>query len=83
MGIVSSRVSSVAQADTVFEKMQRVVKKFLDKPLSNYGYILDDDEIPDKCWLEQLLLVQKEYESDIVTGPTIPYFIEENAFANF
>ena len=40
--------------------------------------ILDDDEIPEPSWLENLLLVQKEYDSDIVTGPTLPYYLGEN-----
>ena len=38
--------------------------------------IIDDDEIPDPSWLENLLLVQKEYSSNIVTGPVIPRFEE-------
>jgi len=45
VGIVSSKVSDSVQAEAVFEKMQRIVKKFLDKTLQNYGYIPDDKEI--------------------------------------
>ena len=45
VGIVSSRIGVNNQAEAVFEKMQRIVKKFLDKPLYNYGYIPDDREI--------------------------------------
>jgi len=45
VGIVSSRIDIPLQAEAVFEKMQRVVKKFLDKTLYNYGYIPEDKEI--------------------------------------
>lgn len=45
VGIVSSRIDLPAQAKAVFEKMQRIVKKFLDKSLYNYGYIPEDAEI--------------------------------------
>jgi len=45
VGIVSSRISVPDQAEAVFEKMQKTVKRFLDKPLCNYGYLPDDPEI--------------------------------------
>jgi glycosyltransferase involved in cell wall biosynthesis len=40
--------------------------------------IVDDDEVPNKQWLEQLLKVQAEYEADIVTGPVYPCFEDDN-----
>ena len=45
VGIVSSRIANPPQAEVVFEKMQRIVKRFLDKPLSHLGYIPEDEEI--------------------------------------
>jgi GT2 family glycosyltransferase len=35
---------------------------------------IDDDEVPEPNWLEQLLLVQQQYKADIVSGPVLPYF---------
>jgi succinoglycan biosynthesis protein ExoM len=36
--------------------------------------MLDDDEVPDRVWLAELLQVQATTKADIVTGPVVPYF---------
>lgn len=51
----------------------------LASPTADFIAILDDDEIPRTSWLENLLLVQKEYNSDIVAGLVVPYFPEETS----
>lgn len=35
---------------------------------------IDDDQIPDEAWLQELLRVQSEYHADIVAGPVLPIF---------
>lgn len=35
---------------------------------------IDDDEIPDPAWLDELLAASDTYESAIITGPVVPMF---------
>jgi succinoglycan biosynthesis protein ExoM len=38
---------------------------------------IDDDEVPDPSWLDNLLSVQQTYNADVVSGPVLPHFVEE------
>lgn len=44
----------------------------------NFDFIafIDDDEVPQPSWLDQLLQVQSLYSADVVAGPVLPYFNE-------
>jgi succinoglycan biosynthesis protein ExoM len=37
--------------------------------------ILDDDEVADVNWLDELMTTQQEFEADIVTGPVLSHFM--------
>ena len=37
---------------------------------------IDDDEVPDEHWLDELLRVRAEYGADVVGGPVVPHFPE-------
>ncbi|MBW4605550.1 MAG: glycosyltransferase [Calothrix sp. FI2-JRJ7] len=45
---------------------------------TNFLAFIDDDEVPDKFWLDELLFVQQTYNADIVTGPVIPHFMKSD-----
>lgn len=37
---------------------------------------LDDDEVPEPSWLDELLYIQELYYADVVAGPVLPRFTE-------
>lgn len=37
---------------------------------------IDDDEVPEPTWLDELLYVQQLYNADVVAGPVLPYYDE-------
>lgn len=37
---------------------------------------VDDDEVPEPFWLDELLFVQRSYAADVVGGPVLPHFYE-------
>jgi MinD-like ATPase involved in chromosome partitioning or flagellar assembly len=44
VGVLASRITSPAQAKSVFNKMQQVTDKFLHKSLYNYGYLSEEEQ---------------------------------------
>ncbi len=49
----------------------------LADPQTDAIAIIDDDEVPVPNWLDELLWVQQKYDADVVTGPALPHFVEE------
>lgn len=50
----------------------------LASEVTDFFALIDDDEVPDPFWLDELLFVQQEYNADVVTGPVEPHFEDEN-----
>ncbi|KYC35901.1 glycosyl transferase family 2 [Scytonema hofmannii PCC 7110] len=47
-------------------------------PNTNFVAFIDDDEVPNPSWLDELLSVQQIYDADVVTGPVLPHFIQSD-----
>lgn len=45
---------------------------------ADFVVFIDDDEVPDPSWLDELLFVQQTYDGDVVTGPVLPYFTQRD-----
>lgn len=43
-------------------------------PQTDFIAFLDDDEIPEPTWLEQLLLIQTRTQGEVIFGPVLPSF---------
>lgn len=57
----------------IAEARNRALKEIGD---AAFVAFIDDDEVPDKAWLDELLSAQAEFTADTVAGPVYPSFTD-------
>ena len=45
---------------------------------TDFVAFIDDDEVPEPEWLEELLTVQNAYHADVIAGPSLPFFPDKD-----
>jgi glycosyltransferase involved in cell wall biosynthesis len=64
-----------------FTEIQRGISYARNKAVESVSYdadfiaFIDDDEIAEPAWLDELLFTQERHNADVVTGCVLPYFI--------
>ena len=53
-------------------------KAIASRDKTDFVAFIDDDEVPEPMWLEELLFVQQQSKADVVAGPVLPYFKDQN-----
>jgi succinoglycan biosynthesis protein ExoM len=43
-------------------------------PDTDFVSFIDDDQVPEPAWMEELLKAQQVYDADVVAGPYLPFF---------
>jgi succinoglycan biosynthesis protein ExoM len=63
-----------------FSEAQRGISYVRNKAVAevataaDFVLFIDDDEVPEPNWLDELLTAQQTYNADVVAGPSLPFF---------